>query len=506
MRTWRRAAVRGLAALTVILATVVGLVVVRTLRLISDQVAVAAVAEIAVDDGAVGRLSEAIRLRTVSHPDPDQVDGEAFLALHRLLEEGFPRVHRALEREVLGEYSLLYTWRGTDAHRPPILLLAHLDVVPVESKTEQAWAHPPFSGDVASGFIWGRGTLDDKGSALAILEAVESLLASGFRPDRTVLLALGHDEEVGGRRGAATIASRLRTRGDRPAFILDEGSAITRGVVPGVTPPAALVGVAEKGYLSVELTAETAGGHSSMPPPQTAIGVLCTAIHALETNPMPASLDGPVYQMFLSLAPEMPFAQRMAFANLWLFGGMVERKLSSLTGPNAVLRTTAAATMFAGGVADNVLPGRARAVVNFRIKPGDRVADVLDHVRRTVADDRVGIRPLEGTNIEEPSPVSSTESEGYDLIRTTIRQVIPDAVVAPSLVVAATDTRHYQGLKSPTYRFLPVTLGPDDLRRIHGTDERIRVDDYLRSIRFYALLIRNAASGPGGGADVQTGE
>src|SRR5262249_25427355 len=160
----------------------------------------------------------------------------------------------------------------------------------------------------------------------------------------------------------------------------------------------------------------------------------CEAIHAIETNPMPASLDGPVYQMFLSLAPEMPFAQRMAFANLWLFGGLVERQLSSLTGPNAVLRTTAAATMFAGGIADNVLPGRARAVVNFRIKPGDRVDDVLAHLNRTVADDRVSIRPLEGANLEEPSPVSSTDSEGYALIRTTVLQVLPDAVVAPSLV------------------------------------------------------------------------
>jgi carboxypeptidase PM20D1 len=488
---------RSLAAIALImtgLMAVAAIVVARALTARSVQVIIEPVPRISIEAGAINRLAGAIRLPTVSRTDGAHSDFAAIEGLHRHLGASFPGVHAALRREVVNGHSLLFTWDGRDPSAKPILLMAHMDVVPVEPGTDASWTHGPFSGDVSDGFIWGRGTLDDKVGVMAILEAVEILVKREFQPRQTILLAFGHDEEIGGQAGAGQIAALLKSRGLHTAYALDEGMMITRGVLPGLDRPAALIGIAEKGYASVELRAISPGGHSSMPPPQTAAGMVAAAVAALESHPMPAALDGPMAKLFDQLAPEMPFWSRLPLVNRWLFNGLIVRQLEKAPTTNATLRTTTAATIIEGGVKDNVLPANARAVVNFRIKPGDTVKDVLAHVRDVVTDRRVEIKLLPPDGGQEPSRQSSASAAGYHTIEQTIRQVLPSTVVAPALVIGATDTRHYQDLADNVYRFLPFVLDLDDLRRIHGTDERISVAGYQDCVRFYVQLLVNESS------------
>lgn len=486
---------RFLGAALLVLAAVL---VVNTLRFTAEPVAVAPVRDIGVDEaGAAARLGEAIRLATVSDHDPARIDTSAFVALHALLERAFPRVHAALRREVVSGLSLLYTWPGRDPARAPVLLMGHLDVVPVDSGA--AWTHPPFGGVVDGGYVWGRGAIDDKNGVLGILEAVEQLLADGFEPAATVYLAFGHDEEVGGQRGARALAALVAERTPRLALVLDEGGAVMDGIVPGLAAPVALVGVAEKGYVSLELSAETTGGHSSRPPAETAIGLVARAVARLEADPFPARLDGATAAMFDRLGPHMPFGQRLAFANRWLLDPVLLRVLTADPSTAATVRTTTAPTLFDAGFKDNVLPARAAAVVNFRILPGETAAGVQERVAAVVDDARIRIRVLNPeTNVVEPSPVSRTDSEAFALLERSIREVYEggDLLVAPYLVVGGTDAKHFAGLSDNVYRFAATTMRPDDLTRFHGADERIAVADYARMIRLYYQLLRNADTLP----------
>jgi len=421
------------------------------------------------------------------------VDTASFHDFQLYLQRTFPRLHAALTRERVGGLSLLYRWAGSDTTLAPILLLAHQDVVPVEPGTEARWTEPPFGGSISDGYVWGRGALDDKDNLLGMLEAVEALVGQNFRPQRSVYLAFGADEEVGGT-GAKAIAALLASRSIHPAFIVDEGGAIMRGLVGRVRGPVALVGIAEKGYISVELTVHAPGGHSSMPPAETAVGILSAAIQRLERHPMPAAIRGATAQMLDYVGPELAFPERLAVANRWLFGGLIAGRLGATPEGNAMLRTTTAPTMLQAGVKDNVLPSSARGVVNFRILPGDTPELVLAHVRATIRDPRVDVRRYESF-LSQPSPVSDVGSPNFRLLERTIRQVAPEAIVVPWLVVGGTDARHYTALTPDVYRFSAARMGPGDLERVHGTNERLAVASYGQVVRFYVLLLRNAAGG-----------
>ena len=451
----------------------------------------AAASKLDVDaNAAAKRLAASLQFRTISHSSDGPTEQAAFRDLHDFLAATYPKTHASLKREVVNGPSLLFTWPGTDANLKPILLLAHMDVVPIEAGTEQSWTHPPFAGEIGDGHVWGRGSMDDKVSVLGALEAVEALLGQAFAPKRTVYLAFGHDEEVGGMQGAGKIAELLEQRGVRLDFTLDEGSVIAHDMVTGVEKPVALVGLAEKGYLTLEFKANAEGGHSSMPPPETAVGKISRAVYRLEENPMPASLEAPASSMFEYLGPDMPLPVRVVVANRWLFGPLLISKLESATATNAMIRTTTAATMVRGGVKENVLPSEATAAVNFRIRPGDTVEGVIEHVRSTIDDPDVEVRPL-GNWGREPSPVSDSNSESFAKLRATILDVFPDVTFAPSLVVAGTDSRHYETLADNSYRFMPMRVRPEDLARLHGTNERIAIDNYAEIIRFYAELVKN---------------
>lgn len=473
---------------------VVAVVVYRALRMESRQMTGVEPVEIAVDEtGAAQRFARALTYPTISNQDRTDVDSAAFRGLHDYFEATYPEVHTILHRETVGGLSLLYTWEGTDPSLTPVVLMGHLDVVPVVPGTESDWEHDPFGGVVADGYVWGRGAIDDKSSVVSILEAVETLLATGHRPARTFYLAFGHDEEVGGPEGAGAIAELLQSRGvNEFAFVLDEGGAIARDLVPGIEGAAAIIGIAEKGFLSLELRVEGEGGHSSMPPPSTNVGILAAAITALESDPFPLRLTDPVARQFAYLGPEMAFGPRALLANLWLLKPVFLRLMSSDPQGAAMLRTTTAATMFNAGVKDNVLPISASAVVNFRILPGETVESVTDRVRRVIDDDRIRITDVSSS--KDPSPVSDPDGPAYRLLERTIRETAGEneLVVAPYLVMGGTDAKYYAGSSPNVFRFLPAKLGPGDIARFHGTNERLSVESLAGSIRFFHRLIRGA--------------
>ena len=484
-----------LSAMAALFAVLLVVVAVNTLRIGPPPPRdVPPPADLAIDgEAAAQRLAAALRFRTVSHGPEAPVEADALVGLHAFLAEAFPKVHATLTREIVNGHSLLYTWTGGDAALKPILLSAHMDVVPVEPGTEADWTHPPFAGAVADGFVWGRGAMDMKSSLMGILEGVEYLLNRGMAPRRTVYLAFGHDEEVGGANGTAKIAGLLAERGVRLDFTLDEGLVIAEGIVPGVSRPAALIGLAEKGKVSLELVARRECGHSSMPPLSTAVGRIGRALHRLETNQTPAALKSPVSEMFDALAPEMPIFMRAVVANRWLLGPLLLSRIEERRATNALIRTTTtAATIIRGGVKANMVPCEARAVVDFRVLPGDSVAGVIAHVRATIDDPEIHVRRF-GSEPSEPSPVSDVGSASFAVLHRTVRQVFPDAVVAPGLVIGRTDSRHYATLADNGFRFLPLRLGPLDLKRIHGTDERVSLENYAEIVRFYVQVLRNGA-------------
>lgn len=485
---------RGAGAVALAIVALAALLVGRAavLRPSSDTASPAPPIGLGDEAAIVERLAEALRIPTISHQDSAQDDPAAFAALRDHLERSYPSLHATLRRDLVGERSLVYTWEGRDPAKPAVVLMAHQDVVPVEPGTETAWEHPPFSGAVAGGFVWGRGAIDTKVKLTGICEAVELLVRQGFRPERTVFLVFGHDEEVGGREGARIVAERFRSEGRRFDWVLDEGGTIGVGLIPGVSKPVALVGISEKGYVTLAVTATAPGGHSSMPAPHTAIGILAAAISRIEGDPMPAALRGATRHFLRAIAPEMTLPMRVAVANADLLEPLVIAALSRSPRSNATIRTTTAVTMIGGGVKENALPASARAFVNFRILPGDSVEGVVSHVRRAVDDPRVTVEPSDTHAALEPSSESRIDSDGFALLSRTIREVYPDVVVAPNLVLGGTDARYFHALSDSVYRFGPLRLDPEDLKRAHGTNERVGVADYLDSVRFYVRLLQNA--------------
>lgn len=455
------------------------------------QLPVGMVSRIKIDDAAPGRLAQAVQFATVSAPT--SVDTSALLNLDTFLQKEFPLCDSLLERTTLNKFAHIYCWKGQNANLPPILLTAHQDVVPVEGNSLTRWTENPYGGKISGGMIWGRGTLDDKVSVMGIMEATESLLREGFKPQRTIYLAFGHDEEVSGLHGAKTIAKWFADKNIHFEYVLDEGGIVMEKAFPGLESPLAMIGITEKGYVSLQLKVWlNEGGHSSMPPAQTAIGLLSKAVANVEEHPFPARIDGAVKGMFTYLGPELSFPYNVLFTNLQVTEGILKMQLGNKNTTNAMMRTTIAPTIIQGGVKDNVLPTEAKAVINFRILPGETVQSVKDHVIKSINDPRVKVSLLNPDAAQNPSKVSSSESFGFKTIQKTTQQIFPNVVVAPFLVIGATDGRHYQSVCNQIFRFLPLQIQSEGLSRIHGIDERVSKENYLRAIRFYVQLIKNS--------------
>ena len=460
-------------------------------RFSSVQVTYPPAERIAINDQVISRFSQAVQFPTISKEN--LIDTTAFINLLTFIDSQFVLVDSLLDQMTINQFSKVYHWPGKNRNLKPVLLIAHLDVVPVEKESQQSWTQPPYSGAINENFIWGRGTLDDKISVFGILEGVELLLQQNYFPERTIYFAFGHDEEIGGANGAKTIAQHFQKEGVEFEYILDEGGIILENALPGMTKPLALIGIAEKGYTTLRLTAQqNGGGHSSMPPKETAVGILSKAILTLQNNPFPATLDGPTLQMFMNAGPETGWPYKALFSNLWLFEGLLLKQLSNSPGTNASIRTTTAPTILNAGVKENVLPSTATALVNFRIAPGETPESVLNHVCQTINDERVTVSENTATASNDPTPISDTEGFGYNIIKRTTLEIFPETVVAPFLVVGATDARHYQSVSDNIFRMLPIRLNNDDLKRIHGIDERISVEGYKDVVRFYRQLILNS--------------
>lgn len=438
---------------------------------------------------AARHLSQAVQIQTVSHQDAaDDQPGE-WTRLHDFLVANYPAAHAAMTREIVGRNTLVYTWKGSDPSLAPIVLMAHQDVVPVTPGSEAEWKHPPFSGAIADGAVWGRGSVDDKGSLITLFEGVEALAKTGFKPRRTVMIVSGEDEETHGT-GAQAAAALLKSRGIKAQFVLDEGLAeITDNPVTG--GKLSLIGTAEKGYATLKVTAKAQGGHSSAPPSDGGgVVELSRAVSAINDRGFPMDFRGPGAAMLQSVAPKASFPVRMAVANTWLFKPLLIKQMGATAAGAAMLHTTIAPTMLLGSPKENVLPQDATAWINYRIAPGDTSATVMARARAAVGRLPVALSWV-GPPIE-PSPVSSTASNGWKVVSAVAGQVT-GAPVAPSLVTAGTDSRYMQGVASDVYRFQPMAFGLKDVEMIHGTNEHLTLANLRQCVEFYARLIATAA-------------
>lgn len=490
MRTLGRLAIVVVAAFAVLLA----IVLVRTFTYkppgLADLSGVRVGAPIPVDVAQVAQhLSQAVQIQTVSHQNAADDQLGEWDKLHAFLQSAYPAAHAAMTRQIVGRNTLVYTWAGSDPSLAPVILMAHQDVVPVTPGTEKDWRFPPFSGVVADGAVWGRGAIDDKGCLITLFEALDALAKQGFKPRRTLILVSGEDEEVRGG-GARAAEAYLASKGIKAEFVVDEGQAVvTKNPVTGRR--VALIGLAEKGYATLRVTAKAEGGHSSAPPADGGgVVTLSKAVVAIAGHPFPMALRGPGAEMLQTLAPKGAFPLRMAIANTWLFKPMIVKQVTATPSGAALLHTTIAPTMLQGSPKENVLPQDATAWINYRIAPGDTSATVMARAREAVGGLHIAMAWENAPS--EPSPVSSTKSEGWKTLAATV-QAATGASAVPALVTAGTDSRYLQPVAADVYRFEPFDFDPSDIEMIHGTNEHMTLKNLRQAVQFYARLVETAA-------------
>lgn len=462
----------------------IAIVLVKTLTFNSKQIKVEQQQFLEVNEQSVINLQKALQFKTISYDDASKIDSAQFRDFHNFLKTAYPLVFSQLSIEKVNDLSLILHWKSQQPNKGPLVLMAHQDVVPIEEATIENWDAEPFSGAIKNGYIYGRGAIDDKGSLISILESVEILLKEKHLPQNDIYFVFGHDEEANGKNGAKAIADLFKQRKIIPDIVLDEGGIITAYKVPGLKKLAAVVGIAEKGYLTLSLKINIPGGHSSMPEPETAIDEMAKAVVKLKENPFPAEL-GSIIHLFLDyIGPEMPFVSKMAMANRWLFSPLIMQNYSKTAAGNATLRTTTATTIFNAGVKENLIPGEATATVNFRTQPGISTNDVIAHVKKVIENNKIeiSIKP----KFTESMLVADVNHPTFKYLHQSIASFNKDIVVAPYLVLGATDGRYFQTLTPQVFRFIPFV----DPEGFHGVNERLKVEDYKKGISFYYNFIK----------------
>ncbi|MBT8220476.1 MAG: M20 family peptidase [Bacteroidia bacterium] len=479
---------KSLLAILIAAILFVGYLLYNAFSYSSTQLQVEPVEKTPIPDGAIERFTESISIKTISYQEEEHFDSIQFQLFNDFLHRSYPQVHEQCEHNIFNGYSHLFRWDGQDANLQPIILMAHHDVVPIASLP--LWTVHPFEEGVKNDTIYGRGAMDDKCSMISILEAVEQMMNEGYTPKRTIYLAFGHDEELFGPRGALEIARYLEEKGVKAAMVLDEGLARTERMIPNLDKETALIGIAEKGGVSLEMIVNMAGGHSSMPAPETSIDVLSAAVSKVKKNPLEASITPALHGFLDKLGPEMDFKSKLAFSNRSIFKSMILGTLGSSNSTNALIRTTTSPTIFNAGIKENVIPTSSRAVINFRILPGETPDDVLAHVIKVVDDPRVDIKVIgAGRN---PSPVSPIDNKAYETLERSIKEIFPNILTSPNLVVGGTDSRHFSSISPNIYRFVPFRITPENQACFHGIDERVPVEEFEDAIRFYRRLIINS--------------
>lgn len=458
-------------------------IVFNTIRYTPPNVATVdiSVPEVAADIVAQ-KLSEAIQFRTVSHPFGDSERPAAFQDFIDWLGVAFPNASGAMERNIVGGFTPLYLWKGSDSSQGPILISGHYDVVPIEGE----WSRDPWAGEIAEGYVWGRGALDMKGSVVSYMEAIDQLVASGFQPQRDIYIAITQDEEIGGAGGAAAVISYFEENQIDIDWSLDEGSFVLRDIISSIDNDIASINVAEKGYMTVQITATGMGGHSSLPHRHTAVSNLANAIVQLQDDPVPGGLTNVSESFFDTLGPHMGFAERILFANAWLFKPILENVLSGTNTTDAVLRTTKAPTMLAGSEAENILPQAASVFVNFRLHPRDDQQTVLRHIASQIHQDHIDVEVL---NVRAPSAVSAHTNDAFERLAFAARAVFGDVIVVPGLTIGGTDSGRYSTYTENSYRFLPFVFTSEDIALLHGRDERISVENLGLAVQYYMVLL-----------------
>lgn len=433
------------------------------------------------------RLSKAVQLKTISHQDPARLDTGPFDEFSDMIRGFYPRTFSELEVTVISNFSFLLKWQGSDDSLKPVLVDAHYDVVPVEPGTENDWRFEPYSGAVEDGYLLGRGALDNKSPVMATFEAIEKLLAAGHQPKRTLYYSLGHDEEIGGNQGAANIAKYLKEQGVTFEYMLGEGGLVIDSHPMLPDSRVVLVNLAQKGYLTLTLSTSGQGGHSSSPTEDNALARLAEAVSRLHNNPFAPKLVSPVSDMLSTIGEKRGGLMGLALSHQWLTSSFLIDQLDSDRLTRPMVTTTTAVTMFNAGVKENVIPQRAEAKVNFRLLPGDTKATLIEDVKDIINDPEVQVSASDANVIPR---VADMNAPGYALIKQAAAEALPDAEVVPGLLIATTDTKHYEDLCENVYHFQPMFLSLNEAGGIHGTNERIKVADYLDSLKLAEATLR----------------
>ena len=468
-------------------------------------------AELPINEKAVKRLSEAIQIPTVSTVEYDETNFEPFEQFHTFLKNSYPLIFEKLETTTVNKYGLVFHWKGKDSSKKPLLFLSHYDVVPVNNydfnnppaytpvfnlsgkatpltSYQDSWTYPPFSGAVDHGRIYGRGTLDMKGMLISILEAADQLLEKGYQPEQDIYFAFGHDEEVSGRQGALKIADYFKQKNIEFDAVYDEGGYVVSAgsVIKSIDKAIALVGVAEKGFLTLEITVKGTGGHSSMPPKKGSLVLASEIVDKLNTQQMPAMLTQPIEYFLQSVGGAMDFKSRLAISNQWLLKNTLIKSLEKEPASNALVRTTTALTMAHSSDAPNVLSATTELTVNFRILQGNSVQDVLDHVKNVCEGYDVEYKVISS---REPSKISSVDNPQFKKLETVIQKNYPNALISSYLTIGGTDAYKYEIVSDNVYRFMPVEINQYDQRLIHNDNESITIENYMRMINHFKLLM-----------------
>ncbi len=467
-----------------IVAAFVAVILVRTLRFTPKAQPVTSQEAVSYDqDAAIDALAQLIRCKTISYSDHSLEDDAEFEKFIALLPSLYPNVFKSCSFDQLPDRALLFKWPGRQPGDPAVMM-AHYDVVPVN---EENWDKPPFEAIIEDGHMWGRGTLDTKGTFNGVLFAADTLIAQGFQPEHDMYFAFSGGEEVSGN-GAPNIVDWFEKNGITPAIVVDEGGAVVENVFPGVKQPCAVIGIAEKGFMNVAFRNRSSGGHASSPKPHTPVGILSQACCDVESNPFDAHIEGPAAQMFDTLGRHSTFLYRMIFANMWCFGWVIDLLGRKSGGEmNALIRTTVAFTQMQGSSARNVIPPEATMVANMRLNPADTVESAVETLKNIISNDEVEITVLEGTN---PSRVSVTEGPAWEKVSAAVLETWPGCIVSPYLMVACSDSRHYGRISDKVYRFSAMDLTGEERATIHGNNEKIRLELIGRAVEFYIRLMK----------------